>query len=88
MKKKYSFLLTVLIDEETSQGQLHGRIQKVGRNEFQNFTCTEELKLLIYQIVDAQRSPEQLVSSTLSGTSYFSPADSVTPAEAAAKSNS
>jgi hypothetical protein len=50
MRKKYTFLLTILPTEE-NEDDLCGRIQLVQSNRAENFTNLEELRSLINEVL-------------------------------------
>jgi hypothetical protein len=50
MRKKYTFLLTILPDED-EQEELRGRLQLVQSNRADTFTNLEELRTLITQVL-------------------------------------
>lgn len=52
MRRKQSFILTILPNEETD-GDLRGRIQSVSDRTTRTFKCVNELEELIYEMVKA-----------------------------------
>jgi hypothetical protein len=51
MRKKYTFLLTILPTEDDDEA-LHGRIQLVQSSRADTFTSVDELKGLIHQALE------------------------------------
>ncbi len=55
MRKKYTFLLTILPTEDDDEA-LRGRLQLVQSNRADTFTNLDELRKLIQQVLDTNSS--------------------------------
>ncbi len=75
MRKKRSFLLTVLSSDNDQNDELYGRVQPVGKNQASNFTNMDELKEIIQDSFEAYDQGESDCFSKQADHPYFPSAD-------------